>query len=128
VYQLDLVPRLVGAHELPPKLMANDIGKNLLSFSQSSSVQRTEYKHWGKYYNLHSSSCKEEPGTIELSLNPEAFLSALPEEVLSIPVALGDHSMDQGYLKCIREIINSLPTSAEVRGKEAMVSEIPELD
>lgn len=99
-YQLDLVPRLVGEHDIPPGIVLSDFGRQLLQYSQRESLSRKHYRHWGSYYALHGGG----KPLLERAIRPRAFLSALPQHPLSIPGALKDHSLVKGYCKALGEI------------------------
>jgi len=113
IFQLDVVPRLVGPHPLPEVIINSDIGKRLLSFVESHDTKREDYCSWGRFYALHRPVERERP-VLEEAQDPNALLSLFPQLLVSLPLSIADHNLRLGYLKSIRDILSPDDSSLEV--------------
>ena len=93
IYQLDVIPRILGNHEIPPTLIDSDWGKNFIGFINSHDIKRSDYKCWGKYYCLQPEVSQLRKSSLSISIDPYSLISVFPEHVHSLLYAIAhDHS------------------------------------
>ena len=93
VTQLDVVPRLLGAHPLPTYITDTDVGAMVHNL-MTSSVHRETYRPMGSFYSLREASSSGY--LLGRMRDPAQHLRLFPRNTIDFAFAVArDHSMDR---------------------------------